>query len=76
MLHTHYKLIKLEFYILMKQELKITFDQETAFKDKQLSFINIYHPIIQAGVIMYEKNISTLEEYYGKVQILPDSYNE
>ena len=37
-------------------ELKITFDQETAFKDKQLSFINIYHPIIQAGVIMYEKN--------------------
>jgi len=38
-----------------KLDLKITFDQELAFKDKQLSFINIYHPIIQAGVLMYEK---------------------
>lgn len=36
-------------------DLRITFDQEVAFKDKKLSFINIYHPIIQAGVIMYEK---------------------
>ena len=36
-------------------DLKITFDQELAFKDKKLSFINIYHPIIQAGVLMYEK---------------------
>ena len=36
-------------------ELKLTFDQELAFKDKTLSFINIYHPIIQAGVLMYEK---------------------
>ena len=36
-------------------ELKLTFDQELAFKDKSLTFINIYHPIIQAGVIMYEK---------------------
>lgn len=36
-------------------DLMITFDQETAFKNKKLSFINIYHPIIQAGVIMYEK---------------------
>lgn len=36
-------------------DLKITFDQELAFKDKTLSFINIYHPIIQAGVLMYEK---------------------
>lgn len=35
-------------------DLKITFDQELAFKDKKLSFINIYHPIIQAGVLMYE----------------------
>lgn len=38
-----------------KLDLKITFDQELAFKDKSLSFINIYHPIIQAGVLMYEK---------------------
>lgn len=36
-------------------DLRITFDQEVAFKDKKLSFINIYHPIIQAGVMMYEK---------------------
>lgn len=36
-------------------DLRITFDQEIAFKDKKLSFINIYHPIIQAGVLMYEK---------------------
>lgn len=33
--------------------LKITFDQETAFKDKTLTFINLYHPIIQAGVKMF-----------------------
>lgn len=38
-----------------RMELKLTFDQELAFKDKTLSFINIYHPIIQAGVLMYEK---------------------
>lgn len=36
-------------------DLKLTFDQELAFKDKSLSFINIYHPIIQAAVLMYEK---------------------
>ncbi len=36
-------------------DLKITFNQELAFKDKSLSFINIYHPIIQAGVLLYEK---------------------
>lgn len=33
--------------------LKLTFDQETAFKDKTLTFINLYHPIIQAGVKMF-----------------------
>lgn len=33
--------------------LKITFDQETAFKDKSITFINLYHPIIQAGVKMF-----------------------
>lgn len=38
-----------------KLDLKLTFDQELAFKDKSLTFINIYHPIIQAGVSMYEK---------------------
>lgn len=38
-------------------DLKITFDQNTAFKDKSISYVNIYHPIIQAGVSMYEKTV-------------------
>ena len=35
-------------------ELRMTFDQEKAFKDKKLTFINIYHPIIKAGVRYFE----------------------
>ena len=40
----------------IKEELVInmTFDQEIAFKDKTLDFINIYHPIIQAGIRYFE----------------------
>ena len=38
-----------------KLVLKMTFDQERAFKNKSLSFINIYHPIIIAGVRMFEE---------------------
>ncbi len=37
-----------------KLELRMTFDQETAFKDKSIAFINIYHPIIRAGVKLFE----------------------
>ena len=37
-----------------KLELKMTFDQELAFKKKSLAYINIYHPIIRAGVKMFE----------------------
>ncbi len=37
-------------------ELKMTFDQEKAFREKKLAFINIYHPIIRAGVKMFEAN--------------------
>ena len=37
-----------------KQELLLTFDQDKAFKEKSLSYVNIYHPIIQAGIKMYE----------------------
>ena len=33
--------------------LRITFNQETAFKDKSLSYINLYHPIVRAGVKMF-----------------------
>ena len=33
----------------------MTFNQERAFKDKELTYINIYHPIIQAGVRMFEE---------------------
>ena len=36
-------------------ELNITFDQEIAFNEKGLSYINIYHPIIRAGVQMFEE---------------------
>lgn len=35
-------------------ELRMTFDQERAFKEKKLAFINIYHPIIRAGVKFFE----------------------
>ncbi len=37
-----------------KLTLRMTFDQERAFKEKKLAFINIYHPIIRAGVRMFE----------------------
>lgn len=37
-----------------KLELHMTFDQEKAFKEKGLAFINIYHPIIRAGVKLFE----------------------
>ncbi len=37
-----------------ENDLEMTFDQDLAFKDKSLTFINIYHPIIQAGVRMFE----------------------
>ncbi len=36
-----------------KSVLKLTFDQEIAFKDKSISFINLYHPIVRAGVKMF-----------------------
>ena len=36
-------------------ELRMTFEQERAFKDKSLTFINIYHPIIRAGVKLFEE---------------------
>ena len=39
-----------------EDEIFLTFDQEKAFKDKKLSYVNIYHPIIQAGIKMYEKS--------------------
>ena len=35
-------------------ELRMTFDQEKAFKEKNIAFINIYHPIIRAGVKYFE----------------------
>lgn len=35
----------------------VTFDQERAFRDKSLCFINIYHPIIRSGVKMFEEKM-------------------
>lgn len=55
--------------------LKITFDQETAFKDKTLTFINLYHPIIQAGVKMFaEKQDSSQCTYFFAMpgSVLPE----
>ena len=34
-------------------DLKLTFNQDVAFNDKTISFINLYHPIVQAGVKMF-----------------------
>lgn len=38
-----------------KSVLRMTFEQERAFKEKSLSFVNIYHPIVKAGVRMFEE---------------------
>lgn len=38
-----------------KTELEMTFNQELAFKDKSLTYINIYHPIVLAGVRLFEE---------------------
>lgn len=35
--------------------LRMTFDQDRAFKEKSLTFINIYHPLIKAGVMYFEE---------------------
>lgn len=35
---------------------KLTFDQELAFHDKRLEYINIYHPLIKAAVKWYSSN--------------------
>ena len=42
-------------------ELRMTFDQERAFKEKRLAFINIYHPIIRAGVKLFESKRNKAE---------------
>jgi SNF2 family DNA or RNA helicase len=44
-----------------KSALRVTFEQERAFKDKQLDYINIYHPLIQAGVKMFEEKKSNAQ---------------
>ncbi|MBQ0020226.1 MAG: DEAD/DEAH box helicase family protein [Bacteroidales bacterium] len=36
-------------------EIRITFDQSRAFSDKRLEFINIYHPLIIAGLLYFDK---------------------
>ena len=35
--------------------LQLTFEQEEAFRDKSLTFINLYHPIIQAAVKFFDE---------------------
>lgn len=38
-----------------KTEVKLTFNQQKAFENKSLSFVNIYHPIVQAGVNYFNR---------------------
>jgi len=45
------------FHIEDMLSLKLTFDQEKAFRDKSLSFVNIYHPIVCAGVRFFEEKM-------------------
>lgn len=56
-------------------EISLTFDQEKAFKDKTLSYVNIYHPIIQAGINMYEKTADKSQKTFFfeiDVEDMPD----
>lgn len=62
-----------------KLVLKMTFDQELAFKDKSLSFINIYHPIIISGVRMFEEKRDKAQCTFFfelKKKNLPDSIHK
>lgn len=40
-----------------ERTLYLTFDQEKAFRDKRLSFVNIYHPIVIAAEKYFEEKI-------------------
>lgn len=45
-----------------KTSFTITFDQETAFNDKTLIYVNMYHPLVQASLQYFNKK----EEPYNK----------
>lgn len=47
-----------------QNELLLTFDQEKAFHNKRLSFVNIYHPIVVAAVRFFEEEIDKRETTY------------
>ncbi len=44
-----------------KQSLKITFNQELAFKDKSLEYINLYNPLILAATKYFASNLNKTE---------------
>ena len=62
-----------ENYVIFKQfinsirgitELKVTFNQEVAYKNRNLIFINLYNPIIQATLIFFAKQFNESERTF------------
>lgn len=47
-----------------KQNLRITFDQEIAFKDKTLEYINLYNPIIIAATKFFASKMNNSESTF------------
>ena len=62
-----------ENYVIFKQfinsirditELKVTFNQEVAYKNRNLIFINLYNPIIQATLVFFAKQFNESEKTF------------
>lgn len=43
----------------------MTFDQDTAYKHKDLEFINAYHPLVVAAYVYFEKNKASLDKTFS-----------
>jgi ERCC4-related helicase len=48
-----------------KRDIEITFDQELAFKNKQLEFINSYHPLVIAATNYFKKDNFSINNAYS-----------
>ena len=42
--------------ILEKQFFRLTFNQDKAYEDSSINYLNIYHPLIQASLNYFKKN--------------------
>ncbi|MEO9887062.1 MAG: SNF2-related protein [Balneola sp.] len=58
------------------REIEITFDQELAFKDKQLEFINSYHPLVIAATNKFKKENFSVNNAYSFSLSISDLGNE